>query len=510
MRDTALLLEASYRRVDRAMLPLLWVLFLIAMALAPQYGRWTSALAVGLPAAILPTLLIVWWPSRLLTRLVVASALMVFAALQIHLMSGMTEMHFGVFVLLSLLLAYRDWRPIACAAIVIAIHHVSFNFLQQWGYGVSCFTTPGLGILALHAGYVVVQAGALGWLAWRMEKDAVTAEELARLSAHLGREAGAFDLRFGRLDMNSELAGAFKATMDQVHRTMSHVRMGVLSMSAASHELMQGNTQLEERTRIQADSLQRTVASMQMLADNVHNNAANADTAAKLAAAARQVAGTGSQAVTEVAGVMGEIRQEAQKISEITGLIDSIAFQTNILALNAAVEAARAGESGRGFAVVASEVRALAQRSATAAKDIRGLITASLDKTDNGARKADDAAAVMGEIVESVERVATIVSEIGHASQTQRAGIDEVNAAVAEIDDLTRQNATLVGTAATASSALESQAAQLMDAIGVFRLYDSAEAMRVHDVMADDDGYEDDGADAAYGARAANAPLLTA
>jgi methyl-accepting chemotaxis protein len=509
MRDISLLLEASYRRVDRAMLPVIWVLFIVALFLAPQYGRWTSALAVGLPAAILPSLLIIWLPSRLLTRLTVATALMVFAALHIHLASGMTEMHFGVFVLLSLLLAYRDWRPIACAAIVIAIHHVSFNFLQQWGYGVSCFTKPGLGIVALHAAYVVVQASALGWLAWRMERDAVTAEELARLSAHLGREAGAFDLRFGRLDMNSELAGAFKTTMDAVHRTMSHVRVGALAMSAASRELMQGNGQLEERTRTQADSLQRTVASMQMLADNVHNNAGNAATAAQLAVAARTVAGSGSQAVTEVAGVMGEIRQEAQKISEITGLIDSIAFQTNILALNAAVEAARAGESGRGFAVVASEVRALAQRSATAAKDIRGLITASLDKTDNGARKADDAAAVMGEIVESVERVATIVGEIGQASQTQRAGIDEVNAAIAEIDELTRQNAALVTATAGASKALEGQAGQLLDAIGVFRLYDGTEATRMHEATHGHDGYDDEYGDD-YGSEAANAPLLTA
>ncbi|WP_440588349.1 methyl-accepting chemotaxis protein [Bordetella genomosp. 11] len=504
MRDIAFLLEASYRRVDRAMLPLLWVLFAVALGLAPQYGRWTSALAVGLPAVILPSLLIVWWPARLFTRLTVATALMVFAALHIHLMSGMTDMHFGVFVLLSLLLAYRDWRPIACAAAVIAIHHVSFNFLQQWGYGVSCFTSPGLGIVALHASYVAVQAIALGWLAWRMEKDAVTAEELARLSAHLGREDGVFDLRFGRLDMNSELASAFKATMDAVHLTMSHVRVGALAMSGASRQLMEGNGQLEERTRIQAESLQRTVASMQMLADNVHNNAASADTAAQLAVTARSVAGSGSQAVTEVANVMGEIRQEAQKISEITGLIDSIAFQTNILALNAAVEAARAGESGRGFAVVASEVRALAQRSATAAKDIRGLITASLDKTDNGARKADDAAAVMGEIVDSVERVATIVAEIGHASQTQRTGIDEVNAAVAEIDELTRQNGALVTAAAGASKTLEAQSAQLMEAIGAFRLYDSAEAALIREPARDEDEYSDASGPAAM------APLLPA
>jgi methyl-accepting chemotaxis protein len=506
MRDTALLLEASYRRVDRAMLPLLWALFIVALCLAPQYGRWNSALAVGLPTALLPSVLIVWWPAHLLTRLAVAAALMIFAALHIHLTSGMTEIHFGIFVLLSLLLAYRDWRPIACAAIVIAIHHLTFNYLQQWGYDVACFTHPSLGMVLLHAAYVVIQAAALGWLAWRMEKDAVTAEELVRLSAHLGRESGVFDLRFGGLSMNSALAGSFKNTMDAVHRTMSNVRTGALSMAATSRELRQGNAQLEDRTRTQAESLARTVESMRMLADNVHNNAANADTAAELAVAARTVAGSGSQAVTEVADVMSEIRQEAQKISEITGLIDSIAFQTNILALNAAVEAARAGESGRGFAVVASEVRALAQRSATAAKDIRGLITASLDKTHSGARKADDAAAVMGEIVASVERVSTIVAEIGHASQTQRAGIDEVNAAVAEIDELTRQNAALVTETSGASSSLETQASQLLAAVGAFRLYESAEAARMQSYIDNEDEDEDEGGDDAY---AGNAPLLT-
>ncbi|MFC4276180.1 methyl-accepting chemotaxis protein [Achromobacter aloeverae] len=476
MQNPAFLLETSYRRVDRAMLPVLWALLAVTLCLAPQYGRWTSALAVGIPAALLPSLLIIALPARLVTRLAVATALMVFAALQIHLASGLTEMHFGVFVLLSLLLAYRDWRPILCAAIVIAVHHLSFSYLQQWGYGVSCFTAPGLGVVLLHASYVVVQASALGWLAWRMERDAMTAEELALLSAHLGHETGRFDLRFGEMEMHGDLAGSFKSTMDAVHRTMRHVRDGAGVISSASHELRQGYVQLEERTRIQTASLERTVASMQALADAVHHNASNALKAADLALAARQVAGSGSQAVTEVAGVMDDIRQESQKISEITGLIDSIAFQTNILALNAAVEAARAGESGRGFAVVAAEVRALAQRSATAAKDIRGLITASLDKTDNGARKANDAAAVMSDIVASVERVSTIVGEIGEANQAQRAGIDEVNTAVAEIDEQTRQNAALVIAAAAASTTLEGEADTLVQAVEVFRLYDSDDA----------------------------------
>jgi methyl-accepting chemotaxis protein len=473
MNDTAELLDDAYRRTDRAMLPVLWLLFVVALSLAPQYGRWTSAVAVGLAAAGLPTLLILFHPGRLLTRLAVAVALMAFAALNIQLTSGMTEMHFGIFVLLSILLAYRDWRTILCAALAIAVHHLSFSYLQQWGYGIYCFTAPGLRMVLLHAAFVVVQAAALGWLAWRMEKDAVTAAELANLSEHLGREPGLFDLRFGGMGMNSMLGASFKTTMDAVHRTMNRARSAATAISGASRDIRQGNAELEERTRIQAESLARTVESMRTLADNVHDNAASADKAAQLAGAARAVAGAGSQAVTDVASVMGEIRQEAQKISEITGLIDSIAFQTNILALNAAVEAARAGESGRGFAVVASEVRALAQRSATAARDIRGLISTSLEKTDNGTRKADDAAGVMTEIVASVDRVVGLIQEIGHASQAQGTRIDEVNEAVAQIDDLTRQNGALVTAAASASAALESQAAQLLDAVRVFLLSES-------------------------------------
>ena len=472
MRNASDLLEDSYRRTDRAMLPLLWLLFVVGLCMAPQYGRWGAALGVGLAAAGIPSLLILWRPGRLSTRLMVACSLMVLAALHIHLMSGMAEIHFGIFVLLSLLLAYRDWRTILCAAVVIALHHLSFNFLQQWGYGAICFTEPSLPMVLLHAAYVVVQAAALGWLAWKMERAAVAAEELARLSAHIGREAGVFDLRFGGMSMDSSLGRSFKATMDAVHRTLSGVRTTATALSAASRGIMQDNQQLEERTRTQADSLERTVASMRGLAANVHDNATNALHAQELTDEARRIVDTGSTAVAGVAAVMGEIQQEARKISEITGLIDSIAFQTNILALNAAVEAARAGESGRGFAVVATEVRAQAPRRAPAARELRGRIDGSLEKTDSGFRQADHAANVIREVVTSIARVAGIVGQIGDAGRAQTTDIDEVNRAVTQMDELTRQNAARVAQAAGASTALQTQAAELLQAVGVFRLQD--------------------------------------
>jgi methyl-accepting chemotaxis protein len=470
MRIASRLLEESYRRTDRAMLPLLWLLFIVALCLAPQYGRWGAAVTVGAVAAGIPTLLILWRPGSLSTRLAVACGLMVLAALHIHLMSGMTEIHFGIFVLLSVLLAYRDWRTILCAALVIAVHHLSFNFLQQWGYGTICFTEPSLGMVLLHATYVVVQATALGWLAWKMERAGIAAEELARLSAHIGREPGVFDLRFGGLSMDSGLGHSFKTTMDAVHRTMSEVRVTATTLSAASREMMQGDQKLEERSRAQADSLAQTVASMRGLAANVHDNAAHAMQARQLTDQARQIAGTGSTAVAGVATVMGEIQHEAKKISEIIGVIDSIAFQTNILALNAAVEAARAGESGKGFAVVATEVRALAQRSAGAAREIRGLIEGSLEKTTDGFRQADNAAGVIREVVASIDGVAGIVGQIGDAGQAQSADIEEVNQVVAKMDELTTQTAVLIAEAASASTALQAQAAQLLQAVSVFRL----------------------------------------
>lgn len=464
------LLLDSYRRTDRAMLPLLWLLFLVGLAMAPQYGRWSAAIVVGLLAAGMPSLLILWRPGHLATRLVVACALMVLAALHIHLLSGQAEIHFGIFVLLSLLLAYRDWRVILCAAVVIALHHLSFNFLQQWGYGAICFTEPGLGMVLLHAAYVVVQAVALGWLAWRMERAAIAAEELAHLSAHIGRESGVFDLRFGGMHMDSALGHSFKRTMDAVHRTMSEVRATATTLSAAAHAMAQGNQQLDAHARTQAESLAQTAASMRDLAANVHDNAARAQQARQLTDQARQTVDTGSAAVAGVATVMGEIQQQARKIAEIIGLIDSIAFQTNILALNAAVEAARAGESGRGFAVVATEVRALAQRSASAARDIRALIADSLQKTDAGFRQADHAAGVIREVVSSIDQAARVVGEIGEAGQTQSADIDAVNLAVADMDALLRQTASEVAQAASASTSQQAQAAQLLRAVELFRL----------------------------------------
>ncbi|RKP46089.1 methyl-accepting chemotaxis protein [Trinickia fusca] len=251
---------------------------------------------------------------------------------------------------------------------------------------------------------------------------------------------------------------------------VSRVRSGAENINVGASEIAAGNIDLSQRTEQQAAALVQTASSMDQMTSNVKLNADSASQAAHLAEQAADVATRGSSVVDDVVRTMNEITSSSQKIGDIIGVIDGIAFQTNILALNAAVEAARAGEQGRGFAVVASEVRSLAQRSATAAKEIKALIESSTNTVDQGAALVANAGSTMGEIVQSVRRVNEILEEISHASREQSAGIEQVNRAVGEMDKVTQQNAALVEEAAAAAQSLKDQATVLREAISGFSL----------------------------------------
>ncbi|HEY2023491.1 methyl-accepting chemotaxis protein [Paraburkholderia sp.] len=252
--------------------------------------------------------------------------------------------------------------------------------------------------------------------------------------------------------------------------TVSRVRQGTENINVGANEIAAGNTDLSQRTEEQAAALVETASSMDQMTVNVKQNADSAAQAANLASEAAGVATRGSLVVEDVVRTMGEITASSRQIGDIIGVIDGIAFQTNILALNAAVEAARAGEQGRGFAVVASEVRSLAQRSATAAKEIKALIETSTHTVETGASLVANAGATMGEIVQSVRRVNEILEEISHASREQSAGIEQVNRAVGEMDQVTQQNAALVEQAAAAAHSLKDQVGVLREAIASFAL----------------------------------------
>ncbi|WP_421953483.1 methyl-accepting chemotaxis protein [Polaromonas sp.] len=271
-------------------------------------------------------------------------------------------------------------------------------------------------------------------------------------------------------DETGQLMQALKAMNDSLSKVVGEVRQGTDTIATASSQIASGNQDLSSRTEEQASSLEETAASMEELTSTVKQNADNARQANQLAVSASNVAVRGGSVVSQVVDTMGSINASSRKIVDIIGVIDGIAFQTNILALNAAVEAARAGEQGRGFAVVAAEVRNLAQRSAAAAKEIKTLIGDSVDKVEEGSKQVAEAGKTMDEIVDSVKRVTDIMAEITAASQEQTSGIEQINQAITQMDQVTQQNAALVEEAAAAAASLQEQASGLSQVVSVFKL----------------------------------------
>jgi methyl-accepting chemotaxis protein len=268
----------------------------------------------------------------------------------------------------------------------------------------------------------------------------------------------------------AELQASTNATAEALRGILGEIHSAVDAINSAASEIAAGNADLSARTEQQAASLEETAASMEELTSTVRGNAENARSANQLAIGAGDVAERGGQVVRQVVDTMGQINAQSRKIEDIIGVIDGIAFQTNILALNAAVEAARAGEQGRGFAVVAGEVRTLAQRSAAAAREIKGLISETVQRVGTGSQLVDSAGATMAEILSAVKRVTDIMGEISAASAEQTSGIEQVSATVTHMDETTQQNAALVEEATAAARALEDQAARLAQNVAKFRL----------------------------------------
>ena len=319
-----------------------------------------------------------------------------------------------------------------------------------------------LGLFALACGV------ALGWILTRsITRPLAHAVTLAQQVASGDLTA---DIQVSSKDEVGVLLSALKGMNESLLKTVSEVRSGTDTIVTASQQIAAGNLDLSARTEQQASSLEETASSMDELTSTVRQNADNARQANLLAQDASGIATRGGEVVSRVVETMASINESSKKIADIIAVIDGIAFQTNILALNAAVEAARAGEQGRGFAVVASEVRNLAQRSAAAAKEIRGLITDSVGKVETGGQLVGQAGTTMQEIVQGISRVTDIMSGIASASAEQTLGIEQVNAAITQMDDVTQQNAALVEEAAAAATSLQDQAASLAQLVSTFKL----------------------------------------
>ncbi len=361
-------------------------------------------------------------------------------------------------LLVALNKVLREYEQIAEAA---EKRQIEAAYAEAWKDELLMFGAAGLALL---------MAAAIGWWIPRRLANALGAEPQA-LSDVVGRVADG-DL--------SPIAGADRAPAGSVMASLGRMQAALVGLvgrirdvsegvATASDQIASGNQDLSGRTEQQASALQQTTAQMHQMNDTVRGSASGARQASTLAGDAAQAAGQGGEVVQRVVGTMGEITQSSRRIADIIGVIDGIAFQTNILALNAAVEAARAGEQGRGFAVVAGEVRTLAQRSAAAAKEIKTLIDTSVARVDAGSRQAEEAGATMRDIVERVRKVTDLIAEIHVATEQQSQGIEQINQAVVSLDQGTQQNAALVEESAAAAESLRQQARELTELVAAFR-----------------------------------------
>ncbi|UYV20618.1 hypothetical protein K1Y77_08230 [Halomonas qaidamensis] len=368
----------------------------LALALASWYSTWLEALIISVPTVILGGYLTYSQGSDLLTRLYLGAAFMVMTGLHIHQTHGLIEVHFGLFVLLAILLYYRDWRVIAAAAVVALIHHLSFHVLQSMDIGIYVMPEASLKMVLVHGGYLAFEAAVLVALANIMAGEFIRSQGALNESDRLG----------------SELQRQRAALLSEVEQAINNMAGLSSRVSSASESLSSATTQ-------QAASVEQTTASLDELSATVAQNAENAVETESVANQAARDASDGSAAVLQTIQAMRDI---ASKVK----IIDDIAFQTNLLALNASVEAARAGEHGRGFAVVASEVRKLAEGSRLAAQDIGATSTQSVITAEQAGER------IKG-LVPAIERTAQLVRDIASSSQEQSLGIEQINKATYEL-----------------------------------------------------------------------------
>lgn len=459
--------QAVARFADTALLLTLAASAAAAAAIAFNYGGMSLAGAVIAVALASGAAVYLFARGTALSQWVMVLANASLVALHIQLGRGTLEFHFGVFVLLGLVLVYRDWRAIVLTAGFFAVHHVAFDRLQAMGWPVYCTPAPDLFKTMMHAVYVVGQTSVEVFLAIALRSATVSSGELAALIGRVDA-GGAVCLDVADLPARSTPARLLKAALQKIDVAVSEVKSAAESIGTAASEIASGNDDLSRRTEEQAGNLQRTASAVEQINGSVQSLADSASRADQLAHQASGAAASGGQSVAKVVKTIAGIADASERIGDIIGTIDGIAFQTNILALNAAVEAARAGEQGRGFAVVASEVRSLAQRSAAAAKEIRGLIQTSSDRVSSGTELVAEAGAGMQSIVEQARSVSALIGQIAGAAAEQKAGIGGVGAAVSELDTVTQQNAALVEQSAAAAESLRHQTQTLNAIVGRF------------------------------------------
>ena len=476
-------LKAVYSHADKTMTVVTWFLFFISITLASWHDTWLLAFGIGLPVALVSTALYLLSPGSPATRITNGAGFMVLTALHIQQGQGFTELHFGVFTLLAFLLFYRDWTPIVVAAAVIAIHHLGFNYLQEWGYPVFVFQNgTGLHMVLTHAAYVVFETGVLVYFALQFKKEATTSLELQEMGSHLKSSDGKIDLIYRKVNPQSSFAHDFNHFIQTVHDAISNTEEASQKLKVSTARMDALSDQAYTNSQRQKTETEFAVTAVNQITLTIQEVARNAQQAADATQLVDQEAVTGNQVVNKAAtvikdladcvshagDVIHDLENNAQEINMVLDVIKGIAEQTNLLALNAAIEAARAGEQGRGFAVVADEVRSLAGRTQESTKEINSMIEKLQEGTKEavvamkdgqeraqlGVEHTNKAGDVLNLITRQISNIRDMNDQIASAAEEQSAMVNQINTTMANINGVSQETASSVKSLAEESSEL--------------------------------------------------------
>lgn len=490
-------LRSYMLEADRVMLVTLVFLVLVSLGVAIATGGWLAVLVVGIPAFLVPALLVRIAPATVASRSAIAAAFMIFTALLIHQGKGMIELHFGIFVLLAFLLYYRDWRPIVVGAGVIAVHHLGFYWMQMNNYGVYLIDrVEGIEIIFLHALYVVVEAGVLIYLAMKMRGDALEGAQVAALAAAIGE--GDLTSKSDSGHSAGKLVNTVRTMRNKLSDSFVQVRNQAESLSSVVTKLSDMNRNLVADVEHQNQSIPAMAAAIEEMTVSVHHLSESSDEVQRLSQQSGQSAQEGSKVVSsivdDIRGIATTIEeasrnvdllgQKSDRVSEIVTLIKDIAGQTNLLALNAAIEAARAGEQGRGFAVVADEVRKLAERTNQATEEISKMMaemqsskTSTLDsiqdavtKVHHGVEQASKVGTTIENIAQQTSGVEAAITAITDGLREQRAATNSIAQNIEEIAQRVERTSHEAEQSASVVEEIQNSSTILRDVVGRFTI----------------------------------------